>query len=92
VIDRVANDYQQDIVFLAVAGRGYLGTTQERAASLFGDNLLWGLDDSVWATYGVTGQPTSLLVSDGVVVDFWFGTIGEDGMRERLDNLVALSS
>lgn len=92
MIDRVATDYQQDISFLAVAGRGDLGTTQERAGSLFGDNLVWGLDDSVWSLYGVTGQPTSLLILDGVVVDFWFGSIGEDGMRERLDNLVALSS
>lgn len=92
MIDRVANDYQQDITFLAVAGRGDLGTTQERAASLFGDNLLWGLDDSVWTTFGVTGQPTSLLISNGVVVDFWFGSLAESGMRERLDNLVAVSS
>ena len=92
VIDRVANDYQQDVTFLAVAGRGDLASTEKRAASLFGDNLLWGLDESVWGLYGGSGQPTSILIFDGVVVDLWFGALGEAGLRERLDNLVALSS
>jgi hypothetical protein len=92
VIDEVASDYLDDITFLAVAGRGELGATRERAGTMFSDNLLWGLDDSIWGLYGIPGQPASVLITDGVVVDLWFGAIGEVELRKRLDNLVLISS
>ncbi|MFV1970743.1 MAG: TlpA family protein disulfide reductase [Acidimicrobiia bacterium] len=92
VVDQVANDYLDDIDFVAIAGRGSLDATRDVADGLFSDNLMWGLDNSVWDLYGVRGQPTSLLVSDGVVVDLWFGQMPASEMRERLDNLVSLSS
>jgi thioredoxin-like negative regulator of GroEL len=92
VVDEVANDYVDDVTFLAVAGRGDLGATQEEAARLFSDNINWGLDDSIWDLYGVPGQPATVLIVDGVVVDGWFGALGVNALRERLDNLVALSS
>jgi len=92
VVDTVSNDYLDDVSFLAIAGRGDLGKTTEVASGLFSDNLSWGLDDGIWDLYGVRGQPTSVLISQGVVVDFWFGAIGEVGLRERLDALVALSA
>lgn len=59
---------------------------------MFSDNLLWGLDDSLWKLYGIPGQPSSILITDGVVVDRWFGEVGEQELRKRLDNLVSLSS
>jgi len=92
VVDTVSNDYIDEVSFLAIAGRGDLEKTTEVASGLFSDNLNWGLDDSVWELYGVRGQPVSVLVSQGVVVDFWFGPMGEVEMRERLDALVALSA
>jgi hypothetical protein len=92
VVDEVANDYVNNVTFLAIAGRGDLGATQEEAERLFSDNLKWGLDDSIWDLYGVPGQPTSVLIANGVVVDVWFGALNEAEMRSRLDNLVSLSS
>ena len=92
VVDEVANDYVDDIAFLAVAGRGDLGATTEEAARLFSDNLMWGLDDSIWDLYVVPGQPASVLITDGVVVDGWFGAISEQELRDKLDNLLSLSS
>ncbi|MDK1039198.1 MAG: hypothetical protein QGD91_09835 [Actinomycetota bacterium] len=92
VIDQVANDYINDITFLAVAGRGDLDSTRDRAADLFSNNLIWGLDDDIWSLYGIPGQPTSVLIANGVVVDLWFGALAEPEMRKRLDNLVAVSS
>ncbi len=80
------------MTFVAVAGRAGLDATRERAKTLFSDNLLWGLDDSIWDLYGIPGQPVSLLITDGVVVDMWFGAVGEQEIRMRLDNLVSLSS
>ena len=88
----MANDYINDITFLAVAGRGDLDSTRERAADLFANNLIWGLDDDIWSLYGIPGQPTSVLIANGVVVDLWFGALAEPEMRKRLDNLVAVSS
>lgn len=92
VIDEVANDYLEDVTFLAVAGRGDLGATQEEADRLFSENLKWGLDNSIWDLYGIPGQPASVMIVDGVIVDMWFGALGEDEFRSRLDNLVLLSS
>ncbi|MDK1010968.1 MAG: hypothetical protein QGM46_08885 [Actinomycetota bacterium] len=88
----MANDYINDITFLAVAGRGDLDSTRDRAADLFSNNLIWGLDDDIWSLYGIPGQPTSVLIANGVVVDLWFGALAEPEMRKRLDNLVAVSS
>lgn len=88
----MANDYINDITFLAVAGRGDLDSTRDRAAELFSNNLIWGLDDDIWSLYGIPGQPTSVLIANGVVVDLWFGALAEPEMRKRLDNLVAVSS
>lgn len=92
VIDQVANDYINDITFLAVAGRGDLDSTSSRADTLFSDNLLWGLDDDIWGLYGIPGQPASVLIANGVIVDVWFGALAEPEMRKRLDNLIAVGS
>ncbi|VAW08573.1 hypothetical protein MNBD_ACTINO01-582 [hydrothermal vent metagenome] len=92
VVDTVSNDYLDEIAFVAIAGRSEMDRTAEVADGLFSDNLMWGLDDSVWNLYGVRGQPTSVLVSEGVVVDVWFGAIGDAAIRERLDRLVSISS
>ncbi len=91
VVDEVSNDYLDEISFLAIAGRSDLGRSAEVADGLFSDNLKWGYDESVWDLYGVPGQPVSILVSQGLVVDLWFGAIGDSALRERLDNLVSVS-
>ena len=91
-IDEVANDYVDDVTFVAVAGRGDLGATREEAARLFSDNLKWGLDDDIWDLYGVRGQPVSILIVDGVVVDGWPGALGEADLRQKLDDLVSFTS
>ena len=83
----MANDYLEEVTFLAVAGRGELGATTEEAGRLFSDNLLWGLDDSVWGLYGIPGQPASVLIQSGVIVDVWFGALGDEALREKLDTV-----
>ena len=88
----MANDYVDDVTFLAIAGHGDLGATREEAARLFSDNLMWGLDDSIWDLYGIPGQPASILIANGVVVDGWFGALDPAELRQKLDNLVSLAS
>ena len=93
VIDEVANDYLDEVSFVAVAGRAPLDRTAAGAAELFSDNLMWGLDESIWELYGVFGQPYSVMISrQGRIVDQWFGAAGESELRERLDALVAIGA
>jgi hypothetical protein len=84
VVDEVANEYLDDVTFLAVAGRSNPGASADAAAELFSDNLLWGYDEAIWDLYGVPGQPASVLIQDGVIVDVWFGAIGDAALREKL--------
>jgi hypothetical protein len=70
-----------------VAGRSNPGSSADAAAELFSDNLLWGYDESIWDLYGVPGQPASVLIQSGVIVDVWFGAIGDEALREKLDTV-----
>ena len=88
----MAADYQDDVQFLAVAGRSDMGSTADRAAELLTDNVDWGLDDSIWDLYGIPGQPATVLISQGVIVDQWFGAQGEDFLRERIESLLNLGA
>ncbi|MFQ5555489.1 MAG: TlpA family protein disulfide reductase [Acidimicrobiia bacterium] len=88
VVDAVAGDYLDDVAFLAVAGRSTFDRTAPRAAELFGENLAWGFDESVWDLFGVFGQPFTVLVSGDVIVASWFGALGEQEIRSRLDGLI----
>lgn len=92
VVDEVAADYDDDIRFVAVAGRSGLDDTAAAADALF-SRLDWGLDDSIWDLYGVFGQPVTVLITGSdVVVDTWAGALGGDEIRARLDSLVALGA
>lgn len=68
-----------------------MARTAERAEELFSENLAWGLDDRIWDLYGVPGQPATILIANGTIVDQWFGAAPEDFIRERLDALISLS-
>ncbi len=86
----MATKHQDDVTFLAVAGRGVMAKTAEAADDLFSDNLMWGLDDNIWDLYGVPGQPATILITRGVVVDMWFGETSAAFLTERIDNLLTL--
>lgn len=92
VVDEVAADYQDDVRFVAVAGRAGLDETAERANELFA-LLDWGLDDGIWDLYGVPYQPVTFLITGSdVVADTWAGPLEADEIRSRLDALVALGA
>ena len=92
VVDEVAADYEDEVRFVAVAGRADLNSTADRADALF-SRLDWGLDDAIWDLYGVPYQPVTFLISGtDVVVDTWAGPLEADEIRDRLDTLVALGA
>lgn len=91
MIDAVASDYQETVEFVAVAGRSDFDPTAERAAELLSDNVVWGLDDSIWDLYDILGQPASVLITgNDLVVDSWYGALGEAALREKLDLLASI--
>ena len=58
---------------------------------MLSENVPWALDDSVWELYDILGQPASVLVTaDDVIVDSWYGALGEAELRNKLDYLVSL--
>ena len=91
VVDAIAPDYADEVTFLAVAGRAPLDATTERAAELLpSGRVLWGLDESIWETYGVFGQPVSFAISaDMTIVGQWFGLRSDADIRATLDALAA---
>ena len=91
MIDAVASDYQDTIKFVAVAGRSDLEPTARRAEELLTDNVVWGLDESIWGMYDILGQPASVMITgDDIVVEGWYGALGEEALREKLDLLADL--
>ena len=74
VVDQIAEDYQDRVRFVAVAGRSDLESSAAAADALFA-NLEWGLDDSVWDLYGVPYQPVTFLIT------------GDDIIFERFDGI-----
>ena len=91
MIDAVASDYQDSIRFVAVAGRSDLEPTAARAEELLSDNVAWGLDDSIWDLYDILGQPASVMITgDDIIVDGWYGAIGEDELRSKFEFLATI--
>lgn len=55
------------------------------------DNVAWGLDESIWELYDIFGQPASVMITgDNIVVEGWYGVLGEEGLREKFDRLASL--
>ncbi len=91
MIDAVASDYQDTIKFVAIAGRSDLEPTAQRAEELLTGNVVWGFDESIWDLYEIFGQPASIMITgDDILVEGWYGALGEEGLREKLDLLASL--
>jgi hypothetical protein len=89
VVDQVAAEYEGKVDFVAVAGRSDLGSSVQAAETLFSDNLMWGLDESIWDLYGARGQPVTVTITaDGRIADSWYGVRGAAALREAIDGLL----
>jgi hypothetical protein len=72
-----------------VAGSSSRDKSARRAGEWFDPTrLLWAYSDELWASYGIPYPPVSVLISgDDVIVDGWFGGVGEEVLRAALDRL-----
>jgi thiol-disulfide isomerase/thioredoxin len=92
VVDALAQEYGEQIAFIAVAGKADYPATEEEANRLFSPLVRWGLDDSIWDLYQVPYQPASFFITgNDVIIESYAGPVPEDEMRALLDELVALS-
>ncbi|MCP4305339.1 MAG: hypothetical protein GY926_26920 [bacterium] len=68
-----------------------LDSTTKRADELLTSNVSWGLDESIWDLYDILGQPASVMISgDDIVVDSWYGVLGEEELRKKFDLLASI--
>jgi hypothetical protein len=91
VVDKLAEEYEDRVAFVAVAWKGTPEATAERAAELMpSGSMVWGLDASeeIFAMYEVPYQPVTVLISaDKQVVERWTGLRAEQEIRSALDGL-----
>jgi hypothetical protein len=89
VVDAVASEYLEAITFLAVAQNSTPEASAQKAGVWFDPNrIMWGYSDEIGPMYGALGQPVSVLISEGRVVDMWFGNLPEPEIRAKLDALI----
>lgn len=93
VLERISEDYEGEITFLAIGARGDAGATAEKAAEWIpSGRVLWAFDEPerLWGVFGARGTPTSVVLSsEQVMLGGWAGEIGEAGLRDAFDRLVA---
>ena len=96
VVDKVAVDYADRVEFVAVAWKGTMEDTAERAAQLMPSGATrWGLDEAqeIFSLYAVPSQPwTVLITGTDVEVERWPGARSEEEIRRALDGLLALGA
>lgn len=96
VVDKVAADYADRVEFVAVAWKGSMEATAERAARLMpSGKIRWGLDqpEEIFGLYGIPYQPwTVLITGSDIEVERWPGARSEVEIRQALDDLIALGA
>ena len=96
VLEQISTDYDGEVTFLAIAARGDVEATADRVEEWIpSGRIKWAFDpaEEVWGFFGIRGTPTTLLLSaDDRVVAGWPGEVGEDNLRQALDQLVEIGS
>ena len=83
--------YGDDVVFVGIAGRGDL----DEMVAFVDDGGVGGFDHVVdadgalWQAYGVATQPAWAFVDDGGSLTTALGGLGEEGLTERVEALLA---
>lgn len=93
VVDRLSAEYSDRVDFVAPAWKSNFGQTEARAKELFlAGQIMWGLDETIFALYGVPYQPVTVLIgADKTIIEAWPGLKGEDAIRAAIENLLAVS-
>src|SRR5690606_29912882 len=89
MIDRVAVDYADRVMFVAPVWKSREDLVRDAAAELMPSGVIrWGLDleREIFGLYQVPYQPVTVLIdTDRTVIEAWAGVRSEDRIRSLLD-------
>jgi hypothetical protein len=92
VVDQLAQEYGNQVAFVAVAWKGTFEDTAERAAELMpSGSIRWGLDEeeAIFELFSVPYQPhTVLITADKSVLTSWPGVRIETELRDEIEALI----
>lgn len=84
-------EYGDRVAFVGVSSRDDTGAMADFVAD-YGVGAFphaADVDAVIWAAYGVTTQPAFAFIDDDGAVDVHVGVLGEDGLRGRVQALLA---
>jgi hypothetical protein len=87
----VQTKYDGQVKFVGVAGRDELAPIQDFVADLDVGSFPHVVDDKleIWGAYGVRSQPTFAFLNDDGTVEVRGGSLGVEGLGERIEELIA---
>jgi thiol-disulfide isomerase/thioredoxin len=89
-VAEIADRFADRVEVFGVAGRGELAAMQTFVTGTGTGSLahVADLDGSVWAAYGVYGQPAFAFIGADGSVDVFVGSLGGDALAERVERLL----
>lgn len=83
--------YDGQVEIIGVAGRDELAAIQAFVSDLDVGSVTHVVDDEleIWGAYGVRSQPTFAFLNDDGTVDVRGGSLGVEGLSDRIDGLLA---
>lgn len=86
-----AAKFDGKVEIIGVAGRGELPEMEAFLVETGTNGLTHVIDSdgAIWASYGVAAQPAFAFLDDSGSVKVFIGALGESGLAEQLNKLVA---
>ncbi|CAN5889396.1 protein disulfide oxidoreductase [soil metagenome] len=86
-----AGELAEEVDLYGVAGRGEVDAMEQFVDQTGTDGLTHVIDDdgSIWSDYEVAAQPAFAFIDADGEVEVFVGTLGREGLRERMQDLIA---
>jgi thiol-disulfide isomerase/thioredoxin len=86
-----ASEFEGSVEVIGVAGRGETDAMAEFVEQTGTGGLDHVVDDdgSIWTQFGVAAQPAFAFIDEQGEVDVFVGTLGSDGLTERMQDLTS---
>lgn len=83
--------FDGEVGLIGVAGRGEVDELQEFVDDTDTDSLphIVDTEGTIWSAFGVAAQPAFAFIDDSGEVEVFVGTLGAEGLTERMEALAA---